>query len=317
MFIIIGGDGKEYGPVSTDQIRAWMAAGRANLETKARLDGTTEWRPLGEFAEFMSSAPPPLIQPRPTMVGIETGGPGEIAAKLASTTGKLDVFSCFDRSFSLWKAHLMPLVGATLLLFVVQIAVNVIPIVGGFASVLLNGVFYGGLYYYYLGRIRGEPRTVGDVFAGFRQGVGSLMLASFLTSILTFFIVAQCFAPVIWPALKAISVHAAPDFESLVTPVTVTSFVIGFILLIYVSVSWIFTFALIIDQGLGAWTAMEVSRRVVSRNWFRVFFLGFLGGLIAMLGLIGFMIGVFFTIPIAIAALMYAYEDLFRPRTIA
>ena len=33
MYTIIGGDGKEYGPVTAEQIRSWIAAGRANLET--------------------------------------------------------------------------------------------------------------------------------------------------------------------------------------------------------------------------------------------------------------------------------------------
>ena len=49
MFHIIGCDGKEYGPVTVEQIRAWIAAGRANLETKARALGTDEWRRLADF----------------------------------------------------------------------------------------------------------------------------------------------------------------------------------------------------------------------------------------------------------------------------
>jgi hypothetical protein len=39
MFIIIGGDGREYGPATVEQIRAWIAAGRANLETPAKRMG--------------------------------------------------------------------------------------------------------------------------------------------------------------------------------------------------------------------------------------------------------------------------------------
>jgi len=64
MFTIIGGDGKEYGPASTEQIRAWLAGGRANLETRARRSGDDTWRPLGNFPEFGGSAPgaePPLV----------------------------------------------------------------------------------------------------------------------------------------------------------------------------------------------------------------------------------------------------------------
>ena len=59
MFTIIGGDGKEYGPVTADQIRAWIAAGRANLDTKARAVGAEEWRRLGDYAEFSAGSPPP------------------------------------------------------------------------------------------------------------------------------------------------------------------------------------------------------------------------------------------------------------------
>ena len=83
--------------------------------------------------------------------------------------------------------------------------------------------------------------------------------------------------------------------------------------MLYLSISWVFTFALVIDQGLGPWTAMEVSRRVVTRQWFRVFFVMLLGVILAMLGLIGLFIGVFFTIPLMFGAVLYAYEDLFNP----
>ena len=64
MFTIIGGDGKEYGPASAEQLRSWINAGRANLETKAKLAGETEFRRLGDFPEFGGPAtpaePPPL-----------------------------------------------------------------------------------------------------------------------------------------------------------------------------------------------------------------------------------------------------------------
>ena len=64
MFIIIGGDGKEYGPVTTDQVRTWINAGRANLDTKAKALGSEEWRRLGDFAEFNSpTGAPPVIRP--------------------------------------------------------------------------------------------------------------------------------------------------------------------------------------------------------------------------------------------------------------
>jgi uncharacterized RDD family membrane protein YckC len=64
MFTIIGGDGVEYGPVSADQVRAWITAGRANLETKAKTLDAEEWRRLGDYAEFAvspSEVPAPAV----------------------------------------------------------------------------------------------------------------------------------------------------------------------------------------------------------------------------------------------------------------
>lgn len=64
MFTIIGGDGQEYGPVTAEQIHAWVAAGRANLATQVRRDGETEWHPLEDFPELSPAAAadlPPLV----------------------------------------------------------------------------------------------------------------------------------------------------------------------------------------------------------------------------------------------------------------
>ncbi len=62
MYKILGGDGKEYGPVSADTLRQWVAEGRANAETKVQPEGGGNWTALGQVAEFASLfavAPPP------------------------------------------------------------------------------------------------------------------------------------------------------------------------------------------------------------------------------------------------------------------
>jgi uncharacterized RDD family membrane protein YckC len=63
MYTIIGGDGKEYGPASPTQVRAWIASGRANFETQAKLLGTDEWKRLGDYPEFSEADEPPVIDP--------------------------------------------------------------------------------------------------------------------------------------------------------------------------------------------------------------------------------------------------------------
>lgn len=64
MYTIIGGDGREYGPVTAEQVRRWVAAGRANLETRAKAAGGEEWKVLADFPEIVGSqseVEPPLV----------------------------------------------------------------------------------------------------------------------------------------------------------------------------------------------------------------------------------------------------------------
>ncbi len=317
MFTILGADGKEYGPVTTAKIHEWINGGRANLSTKARRDGETDWKTLGDFAEFNAAPAPaaatpaaesPPAAPAPAPV---TGTIGEIATAYAARARLIDPFDCLGRSFELWKANLLPLVGVTLLIMAIQMVIGFIPLLGMFSGLFLNGVFYGGLYYYYLGKIRGEPREVGDAFAGFSRAFVPLMLATVLSAALIIAVLLPFFGPLFLAFLKAVLAggHARPDFSGL----SFGFVFLGFIPLIYLSIAWVFTFVLVIDKGLGPWTAMEVSRRVVTGQWFRVFITLFCGGILAMLGLIGLIIGVFFTIPLMIGATLCAYEDLFNP----
>ncbi|PAW65133.1 MAG: hypothetical protein B9S34_11435 [Opitutia bacterium Tous-C1TDCM] len=85
MFTIIGGDGKEYGPVTADQIRAWIAGGRANLDTKAKAVGTEEWRRLGDFSEFApGGGVPPVTTSVPPFAAPGAPLPGAFAATPAT-----------------------------------------------------------------------------------------------------------------------------------------------------------------------------------------------------------------------------------------
>lgn len=64
MYKIIGTDGKQYGPVTADQLRQWLAQGRVDARTHTLAEGATEWKPLGtlpEFAELFQSQHPPTI----------------------------------------------------------------------------------------------------------------------------------------------------------------------------------------------------------------------------------------------------------------
>ncbi len=73
MYKIIGADGKEYGPITAEQLKQWIAEGRANHQTRALSEGATEWKALAEIPELavalpLSPTPAPLPSVQPTLV---------------------------------------------------------------------------------------------------------------------------------------------------------------------------------------------------------------------------------------------------------
>ena len=83
--------------------------------------------------------------------------------------------------------------------------------------------------------------------------------------------------------------------------------VIGFVLLIlpgiYLSIAYVFTLPLIADKGMGVWDAMELSRKAVTKHWFKVFGLFFLLSLIMTLGALALGIGLIWAVPLLFVTL--------------
>jgi uncharacterized membrane protein len=170
MYTIVGGDGKEYGPVTVAQVRTWIAGGRANFQTKARAEGSEEWRTIAEFPELTEQGP--------------AAGPA-----LAGRAAKLDVIGCYERSWALLKANFWPLVGASLVIMALFGALMWLQSVAVYMQLitpLFAGALMGGWYYYFLRTIRGEAATLGDLFGGFTRGYGNMVAIGILVSMFTF-----------------------------------------------------------------------------------------------------------------------------------
>ena len=91
-YTIIGSDGKEYGPVSADELQKWVAAGRAGAQTKVRPEGATEWMLLSEVPE-LAGAPKKTPPSLPTRLPPEAGKMS-IMAVASLVLGVLGLFTC-------------------------------------------------------------------------------------------------------------------------------------------------------------------------------------------------------------------------------
>ena len=93
--------------------------------------------------------------------------------------------------------------------------------------------------------------------------------------------------------------------------------VVGFLLFIlpgiYVSVAYAFTIPLIVDKNMEVWEAMELSRKTVTKHWFKVAGLMGLLTILMVLSAIPLGIGLIWTIPLIFVTLYgLAYPIMFE-----
>jgi prepilin-type processing-associated H-X9-DG protein len=78
MFKVMGMDGKEYGPVSAEQVRTWINQGRLNAQSRIKPEGEAGWQILGdlpEFAPVVAATRAPVLAALPTpQVPTKTSG---------------------------------------------------------------------------------------------------------------------------------------------------------------------------------------------------------------------------------------------------
>lgn len=87
MYKIIGADQKEYGPLSIDQMREYIAQGRVIATTNVLAEGSDAWQPLSSYPELAAMLPPVGNVP-PSVYGTQDGRP--LKSKLVA--GLLGIF---------------------------------------------------------------------------------------------------------------------------------------------------------------------------------------------------------------------------------
>jgi hypothetical protein len=325
-YLIIGGDGKEYGPVTEADVRQWIAEGRLSAESRAKAESDAEFRTLAQFPEFANAF-------GPTTPGIIAPPSSTAVDYLTGRDYELDLAGCISRGWSLVTGNFSTLFVGVLLYFLIELAIgglSNLPFIGFIFSLgnfVISGPFMAGIFYLFIRAIRGEPAEIGDIFSGFKRGFVQLFLATIVTSIL----VGLCLLPfLVVLIVKMLPLVHQMDPQSVsnpdkqlaliksMLPVLLSSLpwlLICAIPATYLSVCWKFTLPLIIDRQVDFLTAMKLSWRMVNKHWFQVFGVVLLVGLLNIAGLLVCFVGLLFTVPVGFAALMYAYETIFGDQT--
>lgn len=296
LYFLIGTDGRQYGPLSLEDVFTWLADGRASRYSRARRETEAQWAALRDMPEFEEATRPPHVGGSVVVSSPPDDGHGGAETPTVSSAGqralRLDPISCFRRAWWLVARDFALLGGWTLIVAMTIITTSVIPRVGWLVGLLLNNLLTAGVYLLFLARMRGLRPTLNDVALAIRGAAGRLVLTGVAQSLIT--------APIVFASTTT--------SEQLRTGLLVLS-----LPCLYLLVGYVFVLPLIIDRNLPFWGAMEISRRTVHRQWFQTFGLLFAAGLLLIVPARWFVFGLVLTLPVCTAALMFAYEDLFSP----
>jgi len=189
-------------------------------------------------------------------------------------------------------------------------------LIGGAVPIVLLGPMMIGLFLCLLQRQRGEQVEFGTLFKGFEQFVQGLVVAALKTIPIIIIIIPYY---VFLVAMMATSMprgrHPSPEdsqaFMLSFFGVEMVFFVVIMVVSILIEIFFMFAFPLIADRKLSGLDAVKLSFRAGKANMGGIVGLLLLNGLLAFVGVLCCIIGVYFVLPIAFASQVVAYRRVF------
>ena len=105
-YTIIGGDQKEYGPVTADDVRQWIAESRLNEKSLVKAESDAEFRALEKFPEFADAFAPnaPVADAPPVQPGrAEDSGRAAALRKIKLPALGLKITAIINLILSVWS----------------------------------------------------------------------------------------------------------------------------------------------------------------------------------------------------------------------
>jgi hypothetical protein len=262
------------------------------------------WKPLAEFTNLPAPSERAGIDQPAAAPAFETLQAPSALTPTSVPAGIIDIGTCIETGWACFKIHWANLALGALVMFALSF-VSQVPVqaaqyifemfdkghkpetwllVAGIVvffffwliAMACSALINGGFLYFCLNSLRRAP-VISDLFSGFRNSVWiQLVLGMLVTAVF------------IWIGILFLIIPG-----------------------IYLAVAFYYTPLLIIDRKMGFWEAMQLSRRTVHPQWFTVFGLAILSGLMSVLGVFLCCIGMLATFPLASLWLTQSYRQLF------
>ncbi|MDX2239525.1 MAG: hypothetical protein NW224_02470 [Leptolyngbyaceae cyanobacterium bins.302] len=204
------------------------------------------------------------------------------AQSIVDRNYNLDIGEYFNRGWELFKQYALPFVGFLLLVLIIGGVLSRLPYPlglnedrqGGIVNSIISPILTAGFYIVAFKLAKGQSASFGDFFRGFNN-----FLPIFLVNLVGSLLIALGLILLIIPG-------------------------------IYLAVAYFFATTLVIEKRFDFWTALETSRKLVTKRWFSFLGFGLLLFLLNLGGALLFVVGLLITVPLTFCIIVAAYEDI-------
>ena len=219
---------------------------------------------------------------------------------------EFDLGEFLSLGFDLFKKNIGGHVAFTVVFFFITLITAVIPVVGGFALLLLYPALSVGWFVAAHKDHKGEPQEFRNFFKGFDH-LGSLAFM--------FLIMVVAYITVLLPFMKFFVENIENNIDLIATELNFfegipTWVYLVFIPFVYLAVSWRWAPMLIVFYKMKPWQALETSRMLIGRKFWMFLLFFVITGLIAQMGQVVFLVGLVLTYPIGMCMEYAAFASV-------
>lgn len=229
--------------------------------------------------------------------------------QIAEEGYEFDLGAYIGRGIDIFKKNIWGFAGYTLVFFLILMVAAIVPFLGIFAVYALTPILMAGFYIVAHRLAQEEHTEFGDFFKGFEKagqlilwylvmilGIAVLMTPLFITLFVTIFSVSA----------------TSPDLSNpfwLLAAIPVWAFLL-IIPIVYLGVSWRWAPMFIVFYDMNFWDAMEASRRITNKKWWMNLLFAFVLYVLSMVGYLGLLVGILFSVPAALCMDYAAFADV-------
>jgi uncharacterized membrane protein len=194
------------------------------------------------------------------------------------------------------------------LFMVIVLAIQLVPVAGGIAGMLLAPVMGAGLMLGARAVHQGEGLEVGHLFAGFRERTGPLVVVGVIYLIATVVIV---LAMVMLMGVSFLGLMTGTGSPGAFGAGVLLGVLVALALSIPLMMAYWFAPALVVLNGFGAVDAMKTSFSACLKNILPFLVYGLVGLVLAIIASIPLALGWFVLGPVFVASIYASYRDVF------